>query len=88
MVERAVPAFFDLLSKERGKTTVVVAHGVINRVLLLSILLTQFTPADFDKIPIDFVGVHDLRLRGNKIWLEEYWPGDPTPPLHLSQPRP
>ena len=86
MQARSLPAFRSLLDQERGKTIVVVAHGVINRVVLSS-MLEGFTPADFDRIIIDFVGVHDLRWDEVTLRLADSWPGDPTPPLLLPLPQ-
>ncbi len=87
MLARAVPALRELLENERGLTVVVVAHGVINRVLLAAVI-DEYSHADFDRIPIDFVGVHDLRWDGKTLRLVDYWPGDPTPPLRPNSPRP
>jgi probable phosphoglycerate mutase len=78
--DRATSAFLGLLKSEQGKTVVVVAHGVLNRVLLTS-LVEGYTPADFDRVPIDFVGVHDVRWDGSILRLAGYWAGDPTPPI-------
>jgi probable phosphoglycerate mutase len=78
--DRATSAFGRLLESERGRTVVVVAHGVLNRVLLIS-LLEGYTPADFDRVPIDFVGVHDLRWDGTILRLAGYSAGEPTPPI-------
>ena len=77
---RSSAAFRELLDGESGRTIVLVAHGVINRVLIAS-LAESYTYADFDRIPIDFVGVHDLRWIDRKLRSAEYWPGDPPPPL-------
>lgn len=60
---RVVPILQDLARRHRGETIAVVAHGVVIRVLLIS-LLDQFTPADFDRIAIDFASVNDLRFDG------------------------
>jgi probable phosphoglycerate mutase len=87
MQERAIPAFRSLIDHAAGTSIVVVAHGVINRVLVSS-MVEGFTPADFDRIGIDFVGVHDLRWDGTTLRLAEYWPGDPTPPLRLNPSHP
>lgn len=62
--DRVVPAFQALTERHRGQTIVVVAHGVVIRVLLSS-LVHGFTPADFGRIPIDNVGVNDLRWDGS-----------------------
>ena len=60
--------------REAGRTIVVVAHGVLNRVLLAS-MVDGHSHADFDRISIDFVGVHDLRWDGTRLALVETWPG-------------
>lgn len=61
---RVLPVFEDLASCHRGETIIVVAHGVVIRVALTS-LLAGFTPADFDRIAIDFASVNDLWFDGN-----------------------
>jgi hypothetical protein len=53
---------------------------VINRVLLASMAF-GYTHADFDRISIDFVGVHDLDWDGSILRLIETWPGEPMPPV-------
>jgi len=60
---RVVPAFLALAERHRGQTVVVVAHGVVNRVLLTS-LLSGSGPHDFERFGIDFVAVNDLRWDG------------------------
>jgi probable phosphoglycerate mutase len=71
--ERVVPAFVGLADSNAGGTIVVVAHGVVIRVLL-STLLEGKGPADFDGFGIDFVAVNDLRFEG-KGWRAEMWNG-------------
>ena len=61
--ERAVPALLVIARRHPGETVVVVAHGVVIRVLLTS-LLDGANPADFDRFGIDFVAVNDLRWDG------------------------
>jgi probable phosphoglycerate mutase len=80
MSDRATSAFRALLESEAGRRIVVVAHGVINRVLLTSMAF-GYTHADFDRISIDFVGVHHLAWDGSTLRLIETWPGEPTPPV-------
>ncbi len=46
-----------------GKTIIVIAHGIVIRVVLLS-LLDDLEPADFDRIAIDFASINDLRWDG------------------------
>ena len=60
---RVCPILEDLAARHRGETIVVVAHGVVIRVALTS-LVAGFTPADFDRIAIDFASVNDLRYDG------------------------
>jgi broad specificity phosphatase PhoE len=78
MAARAREALLSLIAREAGRCVVVTAHGVLNRVLIAS-LADGYSPADFDRISIDFVGVHDLRWDGRTLRLIETWPGDPTP---------
>jgi probable phosphoglycerate mutase len=80
MSDRAALAFRALLDREAGRTIVVVAHGVLNRVLLAS-MLDDHSHADFDRISIDFVGVHDLRWDGARLGLVETWPGEANTPV-------
>ena len=56
---RVGPILEDLAARHRGETIVVVAHGVVIRVALTS-LVAGFAPADFDRIAIDFASVNDL----------------------------
>jgi broad specificity phosphatase PhoE len=60
---RVCPVFEELARRHRGQTMLVVAHGVVIRVALTS-LLTEFTPADFDRIAIEFASVNDLCFDG------------------------
>ena len=59
--DRVVPAFTGLAAAHPGETIVVVAHGVVIRVLLCT-LVEGLCPADFGSIPLDYVRVHDLRV--------------------------
>jgi probable phosphoglycerate mutase len=63
---RVIPIIDELGRRHRGETIVVVAHGVVIRVILTS-LVPSLAPADFDRIAIDFASVNELLLRGN-IW--------------------
>jgi broad specificity phosphatase PhoE len=63
---RVCPILEGLAARHRGETIIVVAHGVVIRVALTS-LVTGFAPADFDRIAIDFASVNDLWFDG-KIW--------------------
>lgn len=58
--DRVVPIFQELSGRHRGQTTVVVAHGIVVRVVLTS-LVVGLAPVDFERIAIDYVRVHDLR---------------------------
>lgn len=62
---RVVPVLERLADRHRGETIVVVAHGVVIRVAILS-LVAGFTPADFDRIKIEFASVNDLRIEGSR----------------------
>ncbi|AGA25878.1 fructose-2,6-bisphosphatase [Singulisphaera acidiphila DSM 18658] len=62
---RTVPPFQALADRHRGETIVVVAHGVVIRVLLCS-LVEDLSQADFADVPIEFVGVNDLRWNGTR----------------------
>jgi broad specificity phosphatase PhoE len=76
MRARATEAFRALLDREVGRTIVLVAHGVLNRVLLAS-MADGHSHEDFDRISLDFVGVHDLRWDGRRLTLAATWPGEP-----------
>ncbi len=60
---RVVPAFRALIAAHPGQTLIVVAHGVVIRVLLTA-LLPGSGPHDFERFGIDFVAVNDLRFDG------------------------
>ncbi len=60
---RVVPVLQGLVERHRGQTIIVVAHGVVIRVVLTS-LIDGFTPSDFDRIAIDFASVNDLEVDG------------------------
>jgi broad specificity phosphatase PhoE len=60
---RVLPVFQDLAARHRGQAIIVVAHGVVIRVTLTS-LVAGFAPADFDRIAIDFASVNDLSFDG------------------------
>lgn len=64
---RVVPILEELAARHRGETIAVVAHGVVIRVLLSS-LVEGLTPADFDRIAIDFASVNDLWFDG-RTWM-------------------
>jgi broad specificity phosphatase PhoE len=60
---RAVPVVRRLAERSAGGTIVVVAHGVVIRVVLTT-LLDDRGPADFERFAIDNVAVNDLRWDG------------------------
>src|SRR5690606_3247163 len=63
---RVVPAFQAIAQRHPGGTVVVVAHGVVIRVLVTT-LVEGLTPAHFETVPIDFVGIHELDHDG-RVW--------------------
>jgi broad specificity phosphatase PhoE len=63
---RVLPVWHRLAEELDGRTYVIVAHGVVNRVLLLS-LLSQFTVADWHRIATSNVGVCEL-VREAEVW--------------------
>jgi broad specificity phosphatase PhoE len=64
--DRVAPVFLDLAERWQGKTVVVVAHGLVIRVALTS-LLDGFTPADFQRIGITNAAVNEI------LWDGERW---------------
>jgi broad specificity phosphatase PhoE len=60
---RVVPVLERLASSSRGRTIVIVAHGVVIRVLLTSILEGR-GPEHFDAFSIDNTALNDLRWDG------------------------
>jgi 2,3-bisphosphoglycerate-dependent phosphoglycerate mutase len=63
---RIVPIIDELTNRHKGETIIVVAHGVVIRVILTS-MVSGFQPTDFDRIAIDFASVNDLVFDGT-IW--------------------
>jgi 2,3-bisphosphoglycerate-dependent phosphoglycerate mutase len=63
--QRVLPIIQEITLRHRGQTTTVIAHGIVIRVLLLT-LLDDLPPADFDRIAIDFASINDLRWDGNR----------------------
>ena len=64
MIQRRVMPVFDrVVADWRGKTVVIVAHGVVIRVILTSILPGS-SPLDFRSFAIDNTAINDLRLTG------------------------
>ncbi len=66
IARRVTPVITEMTATHRDETIIVVAHGVVIRVLLTS-LLDIYQPADFDRIAIDFASVNDLTLE-NGLW--------------------
>jgi 2,3-bisphosphoglycerate-dependent phosphoglycerate mutase len=60
---RVCPILEELAARHRGQTILVVAHGVVIRVALTS-LIAGLAPHDFDRIAIDFASVNDLWFDG------------------------
>jgi broad specificity phosphatase PhoE len=79
---RVVPVFEQLAARHVGETVVVVAHGVVIRVALTT-LVSGFHPSLFDQIGIDFASVNDLWYDGMG-WTVRSVDHPPVPPL----PRP
>ena len=63
--DRALPTFEALARRDRGRTVIVVAHGVVIRVFLTAVL-GGYTPADYPRIAIRHVAVNDLRFDGQR----------------------
>jgi broad specificity phosphatase PhoE len=66
---RVVPIFRRLAEGAAGKTAVVVAHGVVIRVALTS-LLAGSGPEDFERFAIDNAALNELRWDG-RAWAAE-----------------
>jgi 2,3-bisphosphoglycerate-dependent phosphoglycerate mutase len=66
---RAVPALQELAERHPDQTIIVVAHGVVIRVLLIT-LLEEFGPEHFGRLGIDNCAVNDLRWDGAR-WRAE-----------------
>jgi probable phosphoglycerate mutase len=64
---RIVPIFEQLAERHPGETIIVVAHGVVIRVLITSVVC-GFHPANFDQVATDFASVNDLEYDGSK-WI-------------------
>jgi broad specificity phosphatase PhoE len=60
---RIVPILEELAVRHAGETIVVIAHGVVIRVALTS-LVAGAHPSEFDRFAIDFASVNDLRFDG------------------------
>ena len=64
---RVVPVIRELVEESDVETVVVVAHGVVIRIFLTTILEGQGA-ADFERFAIDNVAINDLRWDGDR-WL-------------------
>jgi probable phosphoglycerate mutase len=62
---RVLPVFEGLVRHHPHETIIVIAHGVVIRVLLTS-LLSDLQPADFDRVAIDFASINDLVWKGDR----------------------
>ncbi|MSU80684.1 MAG: histidine phosphatase family protein [Gemmataceae bacterium] len=68
--DRIVPAWQRLAEQHVGRTVVIVAHGIVCRVLLLSIL-PGWTVADWEKLgPIRNIAINELTWDG-EAWIAE-----------------
>lgn len=65
--DRVAPILEQVARRHPGETAVVVAHGIVIRVLLCT-LLDDLGPADFGRISIDPVRVYDLRHGEGRGW--------------------
>lgn len=63
---RVVPIFEELAARHFGETIIVIAHGVVIRVGLTS-LLAGSHPSEFERFGIEFASVNDLWFDG-KTW--------------------
>lgn len=63
---RVVPILGGLLALHSGQVFIVVAHGIVLRVLLTS-LVDTFSQVDFDRIAIDFASINELAWDGERM---------------------
>jgi 2,3-bisphosphoglycerate-dependent phosphoglycerate mutase len=63
---RVLPVWQRLTNEHEGQTLVIVAHGIVCRVLLLS-LLPGYSIRDWHRIGTDNVAIHELLYEG-QIW--------------------
>jgi probable phosphoglycerate mutase len=66
---RVLPEVERLLAAHPGQTFIVVAHGIVIRVVLTT-LLDELPPAEFDRIAIDFASINELAW-GGQSWRAE-----------------
>ena len=64
IARRVLPILDEIRRRNEGRTAIVIAHGVVIRVALLSLLAGR-TPADFDGVAIDFASINDLAWDGS-----------------------
>lgn len=76
--DRVIPAFHRIAEGHPGETAAVVAHGIVIRVLLCSVL-DGYGTGDFEGFGIDFVAVNDLRFDG-RTWRATMLNGLPAIP--------
>jgi broad specificity phosphatase PhoE len=69
--DRVVPIFRELAERHRGETIVVVAHGVVIRVALCS-LVEGLGPRHFGELPIDYVRIYELVSDGQRWHLDPH----------------
>lgn len=81
--DRVVPSLGAIADRHPGETVVVVAHGVVIRVLLCS-LAAGLDPSRFADLPIDYVGIYALR-RDETGWTLE---NDPPAERRTTDPSP
>ncbi len=65
VLDRAAPAIEHLLSENRGRPIVVVAHNVVNRAYLTRLIGIPL--AQYRSIPQDNCGINLLRFRENRV---------------------
>lgn len=63
--QRVLPVFDRLAEEANGRTIVVVAHGVVIRVLLTSVL-PGYGPEAFDRFRIDNTAINDLKYENGR----------------------
>jgi len=61
--DRVVPVFGEVARAHAGSTIILVGHGIAIRVFLIS-AIPGLSPADFDRISLQFVTPHDLSWNG------------------------
>lgn len=66
-IERRVVPILDGLRQQGAEgTSVVIAHGIVIRVALIS-LLSELSPAEFDRVAIDFASINEL-VHDGEAW--------------------